>query len=146
MNAEEEKRTDFELMLLSEAAKRKKPVLGICYGMQLMNLFCRGSLYQDIGSQQPQAVDHRHGLHGIDILRNPYLDCGGGEVNSSHHQAVRQAGKGVVPFAFSADGIIEATYLSSAPFFVGVQWHPERMDNGLSRALFAAFLGACHEH
>jgi putative glutamine amidotransferase len=145
LNVEEEKRTEFELMLLSEAAKRMKPVLGICYGMQLMNVFCRGTLYQDIGSQQPQAFDHRQGLHCIDILRNPHLDCCGGEVNSSHHQAVRQPGKGVVPFAYSADGIIEATYLPSALFFVGVQWHPERMANGLSQLLSRAFVEACRE-
>ena len=145
INAEEERRTEFELVLLGQAASRKKPVLGICYGMQLMNVFCKGSLYQDIGAQEQMALDHRKGLHALEIRRNPYLHHRGGEVNSSHHQAVRKPGKGVVPFAFSSDGIIEAIYLPSLPFFVGVQWHPERMDNGLSQLLSRAFVEACRE-
>jgi putative glutamine amidotransferase len=114
--------------------------------MQLMNVFCKGTLYQDIQSQKQDALDHRQGIHGIDLLQNPYFGGRSDEVNSSHHQAVREPGKGMVPFAVSADGVIEAIYLKSSSFLVGVQWHPERMDNGLSRSLFTAFLGACREH
>lgn len=143
ISSEEGRRTEFELLLLRRARTKRKPVLGICYGMQLMNVFCRGTLYQDIQSERQGTFDHRQGPHGIDVLQNPYLEYGSSEVNSSHHQAVKQPGKGLIPFALSHDGIIEALYHPSDPFFVGVQWHPERTDNGLSASLSRVFVEAC---
>jgi putative glutamine amidotransferase len=142
---EEQKRTDFELYLLKEATKRKKPVLGICYGMQVINLFFKGSLYQDIQSQKQDSLDHRKGIHALTVQANPFLESGNFEVNSSHHQAVKEIGKGLIPFAYSDDGIVEGIYLRDYDFLLGVQWHPERMDNKLSRALFSSFMKECHE-
>ena len=146
INPEEERRTAFELSLLKNVIQRKKPVLGICYGMQVINIYFRGTLYQDIASQKEDACDHRRGPHELSVQQNPYLKSVRTEVNSSHHQAVKKAGKGCVPFAFSQDGIIEGLYLSEYPFVVGVQWHPERMENEISDMLFRIFVEASGDH
>lgn len=146
ISPEEQKRTEFEISLLGEAMRGKKPVFGICYGMQLINVFLKGTLYQDIQAQKADAYDHRGGTHEIDVRPNPYLKAGKVEVNSSHHQAVKEPGRGCVPFAFSQDGIIEAIYLPDHPFWLGVQWHPERMTNEISDAVFRVFVEACGDH
>jgi putative glutamine amidotransferase len=145
INPEEQKRTDFEMFLLNEAVKRKRPVLGICYGMQVINVFFKGTLYQDIRSQRDNALNHKAGMHGLEMRDNPFFRSGEYDVNSSHHQAVKDTGKDVTPFAYASDGIIEALYLESYPFLVGVQWHPERLDDELSTAVFGKFVGACRE-
>jgi len=146
ISIEEQKRTDFELFLLKEATKRNKPVLGICYGMQVINLFFGGSLYQDIQSQKQGSLEHRKGQHALVVHENPFLESGDFEVNSSHHQAVKDIGRGLVPFAYSDDCIVEGIYLKGYDFLLGVQWHPERMDNELSHAVLSSFIGKCHEH
>lgn len=145
ISREAQKRTDFELFLLREATKKRKPVLGICYGMQVINTFFKGSLYQDIQSQKSGSRDHRKGLHPLSVEENPFLSSGYHEVNSTHHQAVKEPGKGLISFTCSDDGIIEGVYLRDYAFLVGVQWHPERMDNALTRALFSSFIEVCHE-
>lgn len=131
-------RTDFEIDLLRAIMKVRKPVFGICYGMQLINVAFGGNLYQDIGSQLDAAIDHRKGLHRImgngNSFRREFI------VNSSHHQAVKELGKGLTAAAFSEDGLIEAIRLDGYPFLIGVQWHPERSDDALSLSLFSSFV------
>lgn len=142
INAEEPERVGFELSLLSEIMVIRKPLLGICYGMQLINVFLKGSLYQDITSQVPGALDHSKGKHKINIMDNPWMEAGSHDVNSSHHQSVCRPGRGVIPCGVSADGIIEAFYLDGDFFVIGVQWHPERLDDLMSRSIFYRLIEA----
>ncbi len=144
---EEDKRIAFEISLLREIIKMRKPVLGICYGMQLINVVFRGTLYQDIYSQMNKSLDHSGGGHIIKVDDNPYyLKKGEFQVNSSHHQAVKDIGSGLKPFARARDSIIEAFYLRDYDFLLGVQWHPEREDNTMSGQIFRSFLNASVVH
>ncbi len=143
IEAEGQERTDFEFSILREIMERKKPVFGICYGIQFINIFLQGSLYQDILLQVPGSLEHTRGEHGVTIEDNQFMEAGESVVNSSHHQAIKRVGKGLKPFAWSHDGIIEAFYGEGFRFLVGVQWHPERMQSSLSARLFEKFVGAC---
>jgi putative glutamine amidotransferase len=142
---EEAGRINFELALLHEIIMLRKPLLGICYGMQLINIFFGGTLYQDVRAQIPKSHKHEGEMHSIIIEYNPYMRSGEFVVNSWHHQAVRKPGKGVMPFASAPDGIVEAFYLKEYPFLLGVQWHPERMQSPLSAELFEGFIEACRD-
>jgi len=140
---EDDDRTTFELNLLETVLKYNKPVFGICYGMQLINIYLGGTLLQDINAELPKALDHRSGQHALCACANPYIPEGTRTVNSSHHQAVRKLGDGLVPAAFSPDGIIEAFHADLPGFLLGVQWHPERLFDPLSDLLFERFVSAC---
>lgn len=137
-------RTDFEIELLKEVLRLKKPVLGVCLGAQLINVALGGTLYQDIPVQISNYLDHRS-LHKVSIKKDTLLDrilMGMKDitVHSGHHQAVKAIGKGLVASAYSSDGVIEAIELHDYPFLVGVQWHPERTpDDENSKRLFNAF-------
>lgn len=137
------KRSDFEISLLQEVINLNKPVLGICYGMQLINVFFGGLLYQDIDLQVSVEINHKKNYHMIVITENRFLKKGTFSVNSTHHQAIKELGRGLLAFAFSTDNLIEAFYKEDYPFLVGVQWHPELMiedENALS--LFKSFVEA----
>jgi putative glutamine amidotransferase len=128
LRLENRERIEFEMALLVEILLKAKPVLAICFGMQLLNVVHGGTLMQDIGSADSRYLDHTAGTHGIVIsdtlnacLQQRYV------VNSSHHQSVNKVGNGLAVFAASDDGIIEAIYKRDYNHCVGVQWHPERI-------------------
>jgi putative glutamine amidotransferase len=150
-------RTAVDELMLQDAFNLRKPILGICHGTQTLNVWCNGSLVQDLKT----AVNHGPGrevveAHPVVIARGSRLSrlLPQGEqleipVNSSHHQAVRVPGDKLVVSAVSPlDGVIEAVELDAADHFVlAVQWHPERTysQSEVSRAIFAAFVQAATE-
>jgi putative glutamine amidotransferase len=148
-------------LLLQDAFSRGKPILGICYGLQSLNVWRRGSLIQDLPhAEAGSMVDHQPGrevekAHSLLVTPGSRLsslmsaageDAPGIFVNSSHHQAIDRPGQQLVIAAICPeDGVIEALESAEpAQFVVGVQWHPERTyeGSGASRALFATFLEA----
>lgn len=140
-------RDDFELALMAEVEKLQKPMLGICRGVQVMNVFYGGSLWQDLESQKGlEKTLHSPGHYAEqhEVLVTPdtrlasILGPGPIPVNSSHHQAVKATKLAVS--ARTADGLIEAVEKPGAHFVLGVQWHPERLED---RRLFEALAAAC---
>ena len=139
------RRDAWEILLLDEAVKRRLPVIGICRGCQLINVYFGGTLWQDLPSERPGEVQHRgEHLHGIQIAADSRLARRLGfdrsEVNTYHHQAVRDLAPGFRAVAFAADGVVEAIESDTLPV-VGVQFHPEKLfvlkNRDEFRALFA---------
>jgi putative glutamine amidotransferase len=140
------KRSDFEISLLKEMISIRKPVLGICYGMQLINVAFGGTLYQDIYTQLKVEINHKKDYHIIVITENRFLKKGKFSVNSTHHQSVKELGTKLLAFAHSTDSLVEAFYMEDYPFLIGVQWHPERLlDNELSLRLFKSFVEVSYD-
>jgi putative glutamine amidotransferase len=140
------RRLDHGKRLLRLAIDRGVPVLGVCYGAQLLNLVAGGTMVQDIADEQPGAMDHRAGTHEVEVVPGSLLArlVGGSSVtiNSRHHQANREAGRGLVVSARAPDGIVEAVESADpARFLLGVQWHPEELGPA-GAALFAGLLEA----
>ena len=142
-----------DLLLIAAAERRGLPILGICFGMQVLNVSRGGTLIQDINSQVPGAVKHEQGAprdrpsHRIKLSENTRLSNIGGAVdalvNSHHHQAIESVGANLVATAWATDGVIEALEdPRPEQFIVGVQWHPEiGWQNDLfSQHLFRAFV------
>lgn len=130
----------YEIDLLHEFVAAGKPVLGICRGLQLINVAYGGSLYQDIAEQRAGALDHVHAdaydqhFHEISFvagggLARLYPGMGAARVNSIHHQGVKLLGKDLEAEALSVpDEIVEALRWQGASYVRGVQWHPEFLD------------------
>lgn len=123
-------RDKLEFALLKAYVDAKKPIMGICRGYQLINIFFGGSLYQDL----PEADLHTNKTefyitHNVEAVENSFLSKAYGKtfsINSSHHQAVKKLGNGLCAIAYWENKYIEAYEHTSLPIF-GVQWHPERM-------------------
>lgn len=152
-----------ELQLIRWALEDGKPVLGICRGIQLINLAAGGTLYQDLAAQLEGSAKHdyfpvqgyeRDALtHDVVIEEGSRLAeiFGAGllRVNSMHHQAVKQLGDGLVVTARSADDdVIEGIEVPEHPFMVGVQWHPEALavTDENTRVLFEQFIAAARDY
>jgi putative glutamine amidotransferase len=150
-------RDAFELALVRQALASGLPLLAICRGQQVLNVATGGTLVQDIPSQLPGANDHdpdseRWAMaHAVNILPGTRLRAILGAdtvaVNSFHHQAVKDPGRGVVVSARAEDGVIEGIEVPGQSFAVGVQWHPEAFwDRGREfQPLFAALVEASRE-
>ena len=148
-------RDKFEIMLLEEYLKTNKPILAICRGLQLTNIYFGGTLYQDIKYVDTQ-IQHRQKwhlylpTHNIDILGkdNILYEIFGEKtrVNSFHHQMIKDLAEGLTPIAKSSDGVIEALQKKDHPFFYATQWHPEMMSvrgNEGMKKIFDKFVEAC---
>jgi putative glutamine amidotransferase len=161
VEAAEPGRDDFELGLVALARQRRLPILAICRGVQVLNVAYGGTLVQDIPSQVPGALSHKLEVpphqafelaHEIWIdkdtmlsrlMRERLSDADSCDVNSRHHQAIRQLAPGLIVSATAPDGVIEAVEDPAAPFCLGVQWHPENFwRTGEFRPLFEGLLDA----
>lgn len=155
-----EDRDALEIPLCQKAIADDLPVFGICRGIQIMSVAMGGSLYQDIPSEFPKEascqsqVNNVDSRHTIEIVAGSRLNRITGkrtdEVNSAHHQAVREKGEGFEVTARTTEGIIEAMENKSKRFVLGVQYHPERMIETADfqehrRKLFKAFIEAASE-
>jgi putative glutamine amidotransferase len=149
-----QERTEFELDLTAAALKRDLPLLGLCGGEQAINVVLGGTLYQDIPTQLPHAGNHQQshkketGGHRVlisqrsslrEILRRRSV-----EVNTTHHQAVKQAGRGLIVNATAEDGLIEGIESERHSFVMGLQWHPEvlAIRHEHQRRIFKSFIAA----
>jgi putative glutamine amidotransferase len=148
------KRTEFEMAMARQMLKANKPVLGICGGMQVLNVLHGGTLYQDIPSEASSEINHKQThdrflpQHTVNIkpatllanLANNSLTV---SVNSVHHQAVRSVAPGFEINAAAPDGIIEGIESSQYKFCLGLQWHPEFHVSEADEGIFHGLIHAC---
>jgi putative glutamine amidotransferase len=153
-------RDAFEIALFRDAQVRALPVLAICRGIQLVNVALGGTLWQDIPSEVPGALNHNPGTerdartHLVEITPGSRLAAALGgtrfEVNSFHHQAIRDLAPGLAVTATSPDGIIEGGEGSAQdPWLLAVQWHPEefhRQDEAPDHGLFGALMKQARDY
>lgn len=145
-------RDDFEIAIVRAALSRDMPLLGICRGIQVLNVAQGGTLIQDIPSEAPSTVNHRgkesnelpHDVVVIDgTLLAQALGAGRQPVNSLHHQGIRNLAPGLaVSATCSVDGLVEAIEMPGKRFVAAVQFHPERLPQRFL-SLFQAFVQAC---
>lgn len=151
-------RDTMEMPLTRMALEKNMPVLAICRGIQVLNVAAGGTLYQDVAEQYKKEVEHpvykrpREKVHEMHLVPDTMLSkiigfdqiC----VNSRHHQAVKEPGKGLIVCARAADGLIEGVEMPDKRFVLGVQWHPESLCSYSPEALavFEAFVRACDDY
>jgi putative glutamine amidotransferase len=152
-----------ELLLVRWAHAEHKPVLGVCRGLQVMNLAMGGTLYQDLTDQMPGGIKHDYFpfggryprdylAHEVRIAENSRLaeifGVGPLKVNSMHHQGIRTLGGSLVATATAPDGLIEGIEGTGGSYLVGVQWHPEALSDTCprTRQLFRSFVEAAGEY
>lgn len=135
----EPERDEAELALLTYFTQLRRPVLGICRGLQTINVFFGGTLCQDIpGHSQQHGEDSLHSVRTAPSLLRDV--CGERcTVNSAHHQAVDRLGTGLRAVQWAADGVVEALCHRTLPVW-GVQWHPERLEGPAGLRLIQKFL------
>jgi putative glutamine amidotransferase len=147
-----DRRTSFEIAILREALTRDMPVLGICGGQQLLNVVLGGTLIQHIPDEVKGALAHEQPNprtepgHSVAVVAGTLLHRVTGrsemQVNSAHHQAVRDVAQGVVIDARAPDGVVEGIEDPRKRFCLGVQWHPEYAIDPGDAKIFAALIEA----
>ncbi len=152
-------RDQLEIELLPFLLALKKPILGICRGVQVLNIALGGDIYQDIEHRKSAAANIGHyqksrgdvPTHYVNIRKDTLLHnivkSDKITVNSYHHQVIRTLAKDLEIAGYSNDGYIEAVSMREYPFFLGVQWHPEELYEGdkASQLIFRAFIKACQK-
>ncbi|MBF0780535.1 MULTISPECIES: gamma-glutamyl-gamma-aminobutyrate hydrolase family protein [unclassified Granulicatella] len=152
-------RDQFEIALIHETLKQKKPIFGICRGLQIINVAKGGTLYQDLNSQLHVNIKHIQDTlphfteHSINTTENSIIRRLVGEksfVNTLHHQAIKDLAPSLKATAFSPDGLIEAIESEDeTQYILAVQWHPEILlesQHTESIALFSEFVKQCQQH
>lgn len=144
----------FQIRFMKRVLETQKPVLAICRGIQVLNVACGGTVYQDLSLKSGDVLNHmqlsgsrRDISHKITVKPNTLLHGITGSIlytNSFHHQALHRLGQGLIASAHTSDRNVEAVEMSDRPFVVGVQWHPEAMfrSSPEMRELFRAFIHA----
>jgi putative glutamine amidotransferase len=127
----------YEMRLIEMACAQEKPILGICRGLQILNVAFGGTLYQDLPTQYASGLQHSQqaptdlAAHSVEIIPSTILEAilerREVMINSMHHQAIKQLAPGFIENARAKDGVIEGIEKPDYPFLVAVQWHPERM-------------------
>ena len=148
-----DRRTAFEYAMVKGAIARDMPILGICGGEQLLNVVLGGTLHQHVPDVFPNGLAHEQPNprtepgHAVDVVPGTLLHRVVGSarmnVNSAHHQAVKDVGPGVVVNARAPDGVIEGIEHTGKRFCLGVEWHPEYSIDPGDGAIFVAFIKAC---
>lgn len=152
-------RDSVEMLLIREMLAENKPILGICRGVQILNIAMGGNMYQDIYAQQDkvllqhsQIATRSHRSHFVQVENNTILHSIAQaeriKVNSFHHQAVKDVPEPLIISGIASDGVIEAIESKGHHFVVGVQWHPEELvesEDSVSIRLFEKFVQACRK-
>ena len=150
---------ELEMFVAQWALRERLPVLGICRGIQLLNVALGGSLYQDLNTQYPESMIHcRRELPRNTLIHSVHIEEGSQVekifgtneiwINSLHHQAVKELGRGVRISGRAEDGVAELLEVPEYPFVIGIQGHPEELytAEAACEKLFVAFVEACGQY